>query len=288
MQLHDVPAFSLIVPTLNRKEEVTDLLVSLAKQTFQDFEVILVDQNQDDRLAEVVERFSSVLDLHLVKQSIKGASAARNTGLRRSKGLIITFPDDDCTYPPDLLANMERLFQDHPEWDGIGIGSRDSGNHATVARQSHTEGPITPFNIFKRVIEFTLFYRKESLNGEFYDERLGVGSASPWWSDEGPDLVYRLLRKGKQLHYLPQFRIYHKDPVASYDAKAVERSYKYGCGRGRFLKKHQYPFWFVSYVMSLYPAGMLLALLQFNPAKFKYYLAGQKGRLRGYFSKEAD
>jgi glycosyltransferase involved in cell wall biosynthesis len=280
------PVFSLVVPTLGRDQEVRALLESLTSQTFSDFEVFIIDQNQDDRLNLIITGFQDKLNVTQVRQPSRGASAARNAGLKYASGKIITFPDDDCTYPARLLEEVFDWFKNNPTWDGITISARDIQNKQSVARFSKSQGEVKPFNILKRVIEAGIFVKRASLEGISFDENLGVGAHTPWWSDEGPDFILRLLHRHKRIMFVPRYYIHHPDPVASYDQKAQERSYRYGCGRGRFLKKHDYPFWFVTYVLSLYPAGMLLSLLQLKPKKFNYYLNGQKGRLRGYFSRE--
>ena len=91
--------FSLVVATLNRVDDVRVLLQSLAEQTFTDFEVLLVDQNDDDRLRPVVEKFAPRLNLTRLHSTVRNSSHARNVGLPLCRGEIIAFPDDDCIYP---------------------------------------------------------------------------------------------------------------------------------------------------------------------------------------------
>jgi hypothetical protein len=103
------------------------------------------------------------------------------------------------------------------------------------------------------------------------------------WSDEGPDLLLSLINKGEMFLFIPDIYIYHPDPVKLYDEKSIIRSFRYGCGRGAYLSKHNYPLWFVVHVWLLYVAGMLIALFQLNPNKIKYYYRGLVGRMTGYF-----
>ena len=104
--------FSLIVCTLGRYEELDQLFESLRKQTYSDFEVILVDQNDKDYLNEIINEYSNEFDIrHIFSE--KGLSRARNIGLKYVSGQIVAFPDDDCWYPIDLLERVNNFFQDN-------------------------------------------------------------------------------------------------------------------------------------------------------------------------------
>jgi glycosyltransferase involved in cell wall biosynthesis len=278
------PVFSLIVATLGRDKEIRMLLDSLKDQTFKDFEVIIVDQNEKDFIASIISDYSQDLNLRQIRQSEKGASRARNRGLENANGEYVTFPDDDCEYPPDVLEHTDKLFKENQEWDGFTVSSRDKNSAGRISRLATKGGVITKMNILPRAIEFGIFVRASAIKNFFFDEDLGVGAKTPWWSDEGPDFVLRLIERGATFMYVPSIVIYHPNPVMLYVAKTFERSYRYGCGRGRFLKKHHYPLWFACYVFGLYVAGIVIGMFQFNGGKMKYYYSGLKGRMRGYFS----
>src|SRR5262249_11709918 len=102
--------FSLIVSTVGRVNDLHALFTSLAAQSYRDFEVIVVDQSGDDRLAELVSEYCSVFKLRHVPMQQRGVSRGRNRGLFEIGGEIVAFPDDDCAYPPDVLQRVSRLF----------------------------------------------------------------------------------------------------------------------------------------------------------------------------------
>ena len=77
-----MPRFSLIVATITRTHELKRLLESLTRQEFSDYEVILVDQNHDDRLQDVIEEFFGRVPVLRIS-SPKGVSRARNKGLQK-------------------------------------------------------------------------------------------------------------------------------------------------------------------------------------------------------------
>ena len=116
---------SLVVATVDRVAELERLLASLEAQSFQDFEVLVVDQNEDERLAPVMARHPRLRLSHL--RSERGVSRARNVGLRAAQGEIVAIPDDDCWYPENLLASVAEWFQSHPEYGALFVTMRGAG-----------------------------------------------------------------------------------------------------------------------------------------------------------------
>lgn len=106
---------SLVVATINRTVELERFLASLDTQTYRNFEVIVIDQNPDDRLVPVLCRHAGLAISHL--RSGRGLSKARNVGLRATKGEIIAIPDDDCWYPPQLLSTVAAWFASRSQTD---------------------------------------------------------------------------------------------------------------------------------------------------------------------------
>src|ERR1700759_5362286 len=119
-----MPRFSLIIATLSRTTELRQLLESFTQQEFSDYEVILVDQNDDDRLQQVVDEFAGRVPIERIF-SPKGVSTARNYGIREASGELIAFPDDDCWYPPGLLARVDQWFRDHQRYSILAVGAVD-------------------------------------------------------------------------------------------------------------------------------------------------------------------
>ncbi len=85
-----MPRFSLIVPTLGRTTELAALFASIIDQNRSDVELIVVDQNDDDRIHRLVENLPGIAVIHL-RQKERNVSSARNAGLAASSGEIIAF-----------------------------------------------------------------------------------------------------------------------------------------------------------------------------------------------------
>ena len=107
------PLVSLLVCTKGRSAQLERLFDSLLLQTHRDFEVVLVDQNEPGTLEPIVGRYRDRLVIDHAR-SAPGLSRARNVGLARCRGDLVAFPDDDCWYPPGLVAELVRMFAEHP------------------------------------------------------------------------------------------------------------------------------------------------------------------------------
>lgn len=98
-----MPRFSIIIPTYNRAESVTNTLESCFKQSFADFEIVVVDDGSKDNTVEVLQGVSDER-LKIVTQKNAGPAAARNTGMDNASGDYIAFLDSDDVWYPDFLA----------------------------------------------------------------------------------------------------------------------------------------------------------------------------------------
>src|SRR4030042_1793000 len=106
--------FSLIIPTFNRPDEVTELLDSLIQQTFTDFEVIIADGSPATLVRDVADRYRDKLKLTYIYEKGLGISEARNRGAQHASGEYVIFLDSDCIAPPAYLSIIDRFLQKNP------------------------------------------------------------------------------------------------------------------------------------------------------------------------------
>jgi glycosyltransferase involved in cell wall biosynthesis len=282
--------FSLVVSTIGRVDDLRALLASLTVQTFRDFEVIVVDQNSvdqnsDDRLSELVREFKPMLTLHHIPMPQRGVSRGRNRGMREASGDIVTFPDDDCTYRHDLLERVDAMFAKLHDMDALSVRcDTPLGGVQKIARFDAAPGPVTRKNLLHCFVEFAFFARRDQFDGLSFNESLGVGAGTPWGSDEGPDLVLRMLSRGCRMRYCPEISILHASPLESIDEQTLRRSYTYGCGRGRLYRLHRFPPHAVLYSLVRSLGGCCLNLAQLRRIWARYYWLAFCGKVRGYLA----
>jgi glycosyltransferase involved in cell wall biosynthesis len=232
-----VPRFSLIVATIARTNELRRLLGSLTQQEFSDYEVILVDQNYDDRLQEVMDEFVDSVPLHRIS-SPKGLSRARNNGLQKASGEIIAFPDDDCWYPPKLLRNIDRWFRDNSKYSILAVGAVDEDGVPSGNRWLQDSCDLHPINVFRTTFSSSLFVSGEALRKTFFDEEIGVGASSLFLCGEETDLILRILDPGFRGRFDRTWCIGHPRRDMLSDGVSMGRAVGYGCGMGHVLRKH--------------------------------------------------
>jgi glycosyltransferase involved in cell wall biosynthesis len=108
------PTVSIIIPSYNREKLITKAIDSVVAQTYQNTEIVVVDDGSTDRTRDVVMAYGR--DIVYVFQKNKGIAGARNTGMRRCTGDYIAFLDSDDYWKPAKLARQLQLFRDHPEY----------------------------------------------------------------------------------------------------------------------------------------------------------------------------
>jgi len=114
-----IPAISVVLPTYNRAPLLKGSIESVLNQTYQDFELIVVDDGSTDRTKEVVKSVKSekIKFIRLIEN--KGAAAARNIGIKSARGAAIAFQDSDDVWRPDKLKKQSDFLFNAPSDVGM-------------------------------------------------------------------------------------------------------------------------------------------------------------------------
>lgn len=131
------PLVSVIVPAFNQATYLGEALQSVLDQSYEDLEVIVVDDGSRDRTPEVVNLIPDPRIRYIAHPRNMGSSAARNTGLNAAAGEIIAFLDADDRFHPDKLQSHVSFLQRHPDV-GVSYGARfetdSAGNYLSIWR----------------------------------------------------------------------------------------------------------------------------------------------------------
>lgn len=271
--------FSLVMATRGRDREIAAFLDSVLAQGNAAAEVIIVDQNEDDRVARAIAPYAERLPIRHLRTGRAHANHARNMGLCEAEGDIVGFPDDDCTYPEGLLAQVAAAFAADPALAVLtGPAASPTGGLGS-GRWRASGGAIDARNVWTSVIEFNLWLRRDvALALDGFDEAMGPGT--PLGSAEGNDLVLRAIAAGHAARYDPALRVVHPDKRLS--DVAVGRARLYGRGLGFALRRHRVPAgaWLPFAVRPL--GGVALSLARLRPAEAGYYAMTLLGRAEGF------
>jgi hypothetical protein len=279
--------FSLIVCTIKRRDEIAKLFDSIAEQCRSDCEVILVDQNPDDRLVEICNRFACKFPLQHVRISGTGASRARNVGLDHASGELIGFPDDDCAYLGGYLDVVSSIFDSDPSIDCI-CGGPTSNSLESIRNWRDGRQVLSAFAVVNRCIEFTIFVRSQSLKHLRFNECLGVGATTLWGSEEGPDLLIRLVQSGCRLVQFPQLLVYHPNKSIKITFASLGLTASYSRGRGCLLRLHGFPRRMVAAALFRSAMGSFYYLARLDMMRSIYYVVVTYGMLRGLFMSKGE
>ncbi len=277
----DALRFSLILGTVGRTVELEECLASLDAQSLRAFELIVVDQNPDERLVPILSRYEGRFPVIHLRPEQRGLSRAKNLGLRHASYEVIGFPDDNCRYPPELLARVARFFADHPEIAGLCGRSVDDDGKDSNLRFDTQPGAVDKFNVWRRAMAYNIFVRAASARGVWFDERLGPGAGTKWGAADETDFVLQLLERGLPIHYDPDLLAIHPQPVTRFDAAANRRAYSYACGMGHVLNKHRYPIPFRVKMLLPPIKNALSSLARGRPDEAAYRYSAFKGRVSG-------
>ena len=159
---------SVIIPCFNQGRFLNDAIQSVLEQNWRHIEIVVVNDGSTDDTKKVTENLGGVILIH---QSHRGLSAARNTGLKASRGKYIVFLDaDDMLLPGALTVGVQALTR-HPEWafvsgalNYVDVDGRPVGRMATPDYQGSDQYEALLSGTEAIVAPATVLYRREVLD----------------------------------------------------------------------------------------------------------------------------
>ncbi|SFV73269.1 glycosyltransferase family 2 protein [Desulfovibrio piger] len=244
------PHLALCIATVGRVTELDRLLTSLEQQTCTAFHIYLADQNAPGTLDAMLQKHADLQITRILLPS-RGVSTARNALLSLiGEEEFIIFPDDDCWYAPDTLAQVAEAFQRHPQAGTVMGKSIDT---SPVSPPCGQDTPVSQIGTFKNGETYLQFFRAEVVKDLRFDPRLGPGTGLPYGCGEDTDYLLEA-HKRAPVWRCPSIRVFHPSPDTHVPSDAKIASY--AAGRMYLLKKHAFPLWFRC-ANVLYPLCML-------------------------------
>lgn len=152
-----MPAVTIVLPVFNRVQVVARAVDSVLDQTFEDFELVVVDDGSSDGTPDLVAGFlDSRIRLISMPQN-RGACAARNRGIEAAQGEIVCLLDSDDVYRPEKLAVVRDHFERSPELDLL-VDSFMC--HKAVPPKTRTKAKHNPPDLTGEAFRAALFERR--------------------------------------------------------------------------------------------------------------------------------
>jgi glycosyltransferase involved in cell wall biosynthesis len=180
------PLVSVVVPAFNAAPTIGSTLDSITRQTYRRLDVVIVDDGSTDETNSVVRRFClSDLRMRLIEQPNSGVAAARNAGIRASKGDFVAFIDaDDLWHPTKIERQLRALLEQGPDVALVYSPFRvidGEGNVIASARRQRASGWVLDRHLKTNIVGngSSILVRKSVLH-EF-------GGFDPWLRQQGAE-----------------------------------------------------------------------------------------------------
>ena len=230
--------YSVIVPVYNRPDEVDELLTSLEVQTFDDFEVVVVEDGSSIPCQEVVNRHASRLALRYYAKENSGPGQSRNYGAERCQGEYLIVLDSDCVLPPGYLAAVDAELTNNP---CDAFGGPDAAHESFTDVQKAISYSMTSF--------FTtggIRGGKKQLDRKFYPRSFNMGVKADLWKTLGGfskmrfgediDFSIRIYESGASCRLFPEAWVWHKRRTDM--KKFFKQVHNSGIARINLMKRH--------------------------------------------------
>ncbi len=250
------PRYSVIIPVFNRPQEVAELLESLTRQTYKNFEVILVEDGSTITSEKVYEQYADRLLIHYFFKPNTGPGPSRNYGFEKASGQYFVMFDSDCVVPDHYFQTVDDFLKTTPldAWGGPDRGRNDftpvQQAMAFTMASTLTTGGIRGGNkkgfqprSFNMAISRLVFEKTGGFTFNRYAEDI--------------ELSVRLKKMGFEAGLIPEAYVFHKR--RSTLTQFFQQVSNFGKGRvlvgrvhpGEIKPTHWFPAFFLSGLLAL-------------------------------------
>lgn len=203
---------SVLVPTLGtREKEIRRLLETLEKQSYKDFEIIIITQDNHEIVKDIICEYIN-LNIKQIKMNAKGLSRARNRGLEQASGEIVVLSDDDCWYPVNAFEIIADTFRKRQSAKIVLSQIFDPEKNISYKNYSSNEEYVNNKLQLMSKSSIEIAFKKDLLTNKRFDEHLGLGSE--FVCGEEVDFLLSNYKKNA-IFYVPEITAYHKKKESS-------------------------------------------------------------------------
>ena len=249
--------YSFVIPVYNRPDEVDELLESLTRQVYKDFEVVVVEDGSAVPCAEVVDRYATRLDVHYFSKPNSGPGQTRNYGVEHSRGEYVLILDSDVVLPEGYLSAVEAELSAHP---CDAFGGPDRAHESFTPMQKAINYAMTSFfttgGIRGGKKKMDKFYPRSFNMGVRRSTYLALGGFSKMRFGEDIDFSTRIFKGGYACRLFPEAWVWHKRRTDL--RKFFKQVHNSGIARINLMKRHPGTLKLVHTLPGLFTAGCLL------------------------------
>ncbi len=216
MSISPNPIYTIIIPTFNRADELTELLSSIANLNFpiESFEVIVSDDGSTDETTDLINTFleKGAFPLKYIQQENQGPGAARNHAMQKANGSFFIFVDSDVTMPEEWLQNISTVVQAEKA-DAFGGPDTFRDNFPAILKAIN-------YSMTSFITTGGLRGKKGKKLAKFYPRSFNMGLSKKLWEQiggfgslrHGQDIEFshRIIKNGAKVVFIENAPVYHK------------------------------------------------------------------------------
>ncbi len=267
---------SFIVPVYNRPDEIKELLESFSKLKGDlSFEIVIVEDGSKIPSKDIIETFTSVLNISYYFKSNSGPGSSRNYGMKIAKGSYFIILDSDCILPEDYLnIVLKSLNNNYVDCFGGPDAAHESFTDLQKAINFSMTSFITTGGIRGKKSSIDKFQPRSfnmGISKQAFEATKGFGRIHP---GEDPDLSIRLNKLGFKTVLIPEAHVYHKRRISW--AKFYKQVNKFGLTRPILNSWHpetrKLTYWFPTIFCLGLILSVVLLIFKFKYAIYLYIL----------------
>jgi glycosyltransferase involved in cell wall biosynthesis len=252
--------FSVIIPLYNRPQEIDELLATLTKQTYTQFEVLVIEDGSVNDAKAIVEKYANQLDVRYFFKPNEGQGFTRNFGFERAKGDYFVIFDSDCLIPADYLEIVKDYLYAH---------QLDAYGGPDAAHESFT--PVQKAISYAMTSPFTtggIRGNKKHI-GQFHPRSFNMGVSREVWEQVGgfiltrlgEDIEYsiRIQESGFKIGLIPAAKVFHKRRTSF--SQFYKQLHFFGRARINIYKHFPAELKLVHFFPAVFTLGLIITLL---------------------------
>ncbi len=252
--------YALIIPVFNRPDEVDELLESLTRQTFTDFEVVVVEDGSSIPCKEVVDKYTGSLTIHYYVKENGGPGKARNFGVAHTQADYVIVLDSDAVLPAGYLAAVETELAAAPS---DAFGGPDRAHPSFTPMQKAINYAMTSFfttgGIRGGKRKMDKFYPRSFNMGVRREVYEALGGFSEMRFGEDIDFSTRIFKGGYSCRLFPEAWVWHKRRTDL--RKFFKQVHNSGIARINLTKRHPGTLKLVHLLPAVFTVGCALLVV---------------------------
>ena len=252
--------FSIIIPLYNRPQEVDELLHSLTKQSYLQFEVLIIEDGSTQDAKAVVAKYERALDIKYFVKPNAGQGFARNYGFERAKGDFFVIFDSDCIIPSDYLETVrDYLFEHNLDAYGGPDAAHESFSPVQKAISYAMTSPFTTGGIRGNSKHIGQFHPRSFNMGVSREVFEAVGGFILTRLGEDIEYSIRIHEHGFKIGLIPGAKVYHKRRTSF--LQFYKQVHFFGRARINIYKHFPTELKLVHFFPAVFTCGVILTIL---------------------------